>query len=133
MALPLSDSALFKGESAMNDCIFCKIARGEIPAQLVYEDNQVVAFEDIQPAAPVHILLIPRLHIPSFNDIKPEHKELLGHLALVAAELARLKEISDKGYRLVMNCGGDGGQEVYHLHFHLLGGRPLGSGLIGKD
>ncbi|NMB40989.1 MAG: histidine triad nucleotide-binding protein [Firmicutes bacterium] len=112
----------------MKDCIFCKIVAGEIPTQFVYEDDQVVAFNDIQPAAPVHIILIPRIHIPSFDDIKPEHKGLMGHLAWVAGELARQKNISEKGYRLVMNCGPDGGQEVFHLHFHLLGGKPLASG-----
>jgi histidine triad (HIT) family protein len=114
----------------LKDCIFCKIASGEIPAQVVYEDEQVVAFNDINPVAPVHILLIPRLHIPSFNDIIPEHKELIGHLAWAAGKLARLKNINEKGYRLIMNCGRDGGQEIIHLHFHLLGGRPLGSSLV---
>lgn len=116
----------------MQDCIFCKIAGGEIPTPLIYEDSQVVAFNDLHPVAPVHILLIPRVHIPSFNDVKPEHKELLGRLAWVAGELARRQGIGDKGYRLVMNCGKDGGQEIFHLHFHLLGGMPLGSGMINK-
>lgn len=116
----------------MTECIFCKIASGEIPAQIVYEDNQVVAFNDINPVAPVHILLIPRQHISTFDDLKPEHKELMGHLNWVAAEVARMKNINHKGYRLVMNCGREGGQEIFHLHFHLLGGRPLGSGLISK-
>ena len=110
----------------MKDCIFCKIVAGEIPTQFVYEDDQVVAFNDIQPAAPVHIILIPRIHIPSFDDIKPEHKVSWG-ICLGGRRAARKKNISEKGYRLVMNWP-DGGQEVFHLHFHLLGGKPLASG-----
>jgi len=121
------------GVIVLKDCIFCKIAGGEIPAEVVYEDEQVVAFNDLNPVAPVHILLIPRLHIPSFDDIKPEHKELMGHLAWVAGELARQKNINEGGYRLIMNCGRDGGQEIFHLHFHLLGGKPLGSSLLGRE
>jgi histidine triad (HIT) family protein len=111
----------------LEDCIFCKIAAGKIPSEIIYEDEHLIAFNDINPVAPVHILLVPRLHIPSLNNIKPEHKELMGHLAWVCKELARKGNIDQKGYRLVMNCGSDGGQEVQHLHFHLLGGRPLGS------
>lgn len=110
----------------MESCIFCKIAGGEIAAELVYRDDQVVAFQDRAPLAPVHILIIPRLHIPTFNDLQLEHKELLGHLLQVSREIARQNGLQDRGYRLIMNCGRDAGQEVDHLHFHLLGGKPLG-------
>lgn len=117
----------------MKDCIFCRIAGGEIPAEIIYEDNQVMAFNDINPVAPVHILLIPREHIPTLDALKPEHKELMGHLTWVAAEVARLKNINDRGYRLIMNCNREGGQEIFHLHFHLLGGKPLGSSLLSRE
>lgn len=110
----------------MENCIFCKIISGEIPSKIVYEDEQVVAFHDINPVAPVHILIIPRSHIPTLNDISSEHKELLGHLAWVSKQLARQYNVDEKGYRFVINCNEDGGQEVQHLHAHLLGGRALG-------
>lgn len=109
----------------MENCVFCKIARGEIAADFVYQDQDVVAFRDQAPAAPVHVLVIPRLHIPTFDDLQPAHKALLGHLLLVCREIARQENIHAGGYRLMMNCGRDGGQEVDHLHFHLLGGQPL--------
>jgi len=99
---------------------------GEITSEFVYEDDRVVAFYDRAPLTPIHILIIPRLHIPTFNDLQIEHKELAGHLLLVSQEIARQNYLQDKGYRLVMNCGRDAGQEVNHLHFHLLGGQPLG-------
>lgn len=108
------------------DCLFCKIVTGEIPAALVYQDDKIIAINDINPAAPVHVLLIPREHIASLDDINEKHSELLGHIQLTAAKLAKELNISEQGYRLVNNCGIWGGQTVLHLHFHLLGGREFG-------
>ncbi len=110
----------------MSDCIFCKIASGEIPAKMVYQDEEILAFDDISPRAPVHILLIPRRHIATFNDPGPEEAPLLGRLLLKASDLARERGVDQTGYRLLANCNADGGQEVFHIHLHLLGGRPLG-------
>lgn len=110
----------------MENCVFCKIISGEIQSQFVYQDDQVIAFHDRAPLAPVHVLIIPRLHISTLNDLQIEHKGLMGHLLWVSQEIARQKNLQEKGYRLIMNCGRDAGQEVNHLHFHLLGGRPLG-------
>jgi len=107
-------------------CIFCKIAKGEIPAKVVYEDDLVMAFHDINPQAPVHILVIPKEHIPTVNDLKEEHKELVGHIFSVIQKVAKEMGIAESGYRVLVNCNRDGGQEIYHLHFHLLGGAPLG-------
>ena len=107
------------------DCIFCKIAAKEIPAKLVYEDREVVAFRDINPVAPTHILIIPRAHVETINDLKPEHNQLVGKLHLVAGELARREQLSERGYRLVWNCGPDAGQAVFHIHLHLVGGRKM--------
>ncbi|MCG5515275.1 MULTISPECIES: histidine triad nucleotide-binding protein [Ectothiorhodospira] len=109
----------------MTDCIFCKIAQGSIPADKVYEDEQVVAFRDLNPQAPVHVLLIPRKHIATLNDITDEDSALIGRLQWVATHLARQEGIAEDGYRTVMNCNADGGQSVYHLHMHLLGGRQM--------
>jgi histidine triad (HIT) family protein len=108
----------------MTDNIFKKIADKQIPAQIVYEDDHCVAFRDINPQAPVHVLLIPRKVIPTHADVTPEDRELLGHLHLVAAQLAEKLGIGD-GYRLVINCKERAGQTVPHLHMHLLGGRDL--------
>lgn len=109
----------------MTDCIFCKIAEGTIPADKVYEDEQVVAFRDLNPQAPVHVLVIPRKHIATLNDLTEEECALLGRLQWVATHLARQEGIAEDGYRTVMNCNADGGQSVYHLHMHLLGGRQM--------
>lgn len=109
----------------MTDCIFCKIAQGEIPADKVYEDEHVVAFSDINPKAPVHIQIIPRRHIPTLLEIKDQDKDLVAHLHKVANQVAVEKGLSERGFRVVINCRADGGQEVYHLHFHLLGGRKM--------
>lgn len=106
----------------MADCIFCKILQGEIPSKKVYEDDLVYAFEDIAPAAPVHILIIPKEHMASLDAAKPSHQALLGHILLTAAELARKLGVSEGGYRIVNNCGENAGQTVFHLHFHLLAG-----------
>ena len=110
----------------MEDCVFCKIIKGEIPSYKVYEDEEILAFKDIHPVAPVHILIIPKKHIPTANDLKEEDTVTIGKMiTTVIPKIA--KEFSlDKGYRIINNCGEDGGQEVQHLHFHLLGGRKLG-------
>ena len=105
------------------DCIFCKIIRQEIPTKLIYEDDLAVAFNDLHPKAPHHLLIIPRQHVATLNDLN--NPELGGHLLLVAQKLASKLEIADAGYRLIINCNRNGGQEVFHLHLHLLGGRQL--------
>jgi histidine triad (HIT) family protein len=106
-------------------CLFCKIVAGEIPSQKVFEDESTYAFRDIHPQAPSHILIVPRRHIDSLAEIRAEDQELLGHLHVVAADLAKSEGLG-KGFRTVVNTGSDGGQTVNHLHVHLLGGRPLG-------
>ena len=106
------------------DCLFCKIATGEIPAEKVYEDEALLAFRDIRPAAPTHILVIPKEHIATFNDLTPERDALVGRLLRTAGEIARREGLAD-GYRLVGNCLRAAGQEVMHIHVHLLGGRSL--------
>ncbi|MCK9221605.1 MAG: histidine triad nucleotide-binding protein [Limnochordia bacterium] len=110
----------------MSGCLFCKIATGQVPADKVYEDELVVAFKDINPQAPVHLLIIPRKHIPSVTEIKEDDLTLVGHIHHVAAKLAEEQGIAKDGYRIVTNCGEQGGQTVLHVHFHLLGGRSLG-------
>ena len=109
------------------DCIFCKIANGEIPADVVYEDDVIFAFRDLSPQAPVHVLVIPKAHIASLDDVdgSDEHKELLGYLMVKIREIAAQLELR-AGYRIVNNCGEDAMQTVKHLHFHLLGGRKMG-------
>ncbi len=110
----------------MNEnCLFCKIIAGEIPSAKVYEDETCVAFSDISPQAPTHILIIPREHIDSLDKAEKSNKETLGHLLLTAAEIAREKGFAEDGYRTVINTNSDGGQTVFHLHVHLLGGRPF--------
>lgn len=108
------------------DCLFCKIANQEIPAKVVFEDDQLVAIEDIDPVAPVHILLIPKSHQNSLNEITKDDIDLLGHIQLTAAAVARQLNVAEEGYRLLCNCGPAGGQAVMHVHYHLLGGRDLG-------
>ncbi len=107
------------------DCLFCRIASGQVPSKKVYEDEEVVAFEDINPQAPVHMLVIPRKHTPTLNDLGPEDDATLGRLHRVAAELARDRDLSERGYRVVMNCNEEAGQTVFHIHLHLLGGRRM--------
>jgi histidine triad (HIT) family protein len=106
--------------------IFEKIIAGELPATVVFRDDRVIAFLDIRPAAPVHVLIVPLKLIPTVNDIADEDESLIGHMVIVARTIASQQGIADSGYRLLFNCNADGGQEVYHLHLHLLGGRPLG-------
>jgi len=107
------------------NCLFCKIAAGEIPSAKVHEDELCVAFNDITPQAPTHILVIPREHFASLDEAAGKHRETLGHLLLTAAEIARQKGFAEDGYRVVINTNADGGQTVFHLHVHLLGGRPF--------
>ena len=109
----------------MSDCIFCKIASGDIPGDIVYQDDRVIAVNDIDPKAPVHILIMPKKHIPSLNEIDDSNKDIMAHILTVAANLAKTKGVAEKGYRIVNNCGVQGGQSVEHIHFHLLGGRSL--------
>ena len=107
------------------DCLFCRIASGQIPSKKVYEDDEIVAFEDINPQAPVHLLLIPRKHTATLNDLAPEDDATVGRLHRVAAELARDRDLAERGYRVVLNCNAEAGQTVFHIHLHLLGGRRL--------
>ena len=109
----------------MSEDLFLKIISREIPADIVYENDQVLAFRDIDPKAPTHILVIPKIKIRTVNDIVPEQAELVGQLVLAAGEIAKQEGIADQGYRLVMNCNEDGGQSVFHIHLHILGGRKL--------
>jgi histidine triad (HIT) family protein len=109
----------------MSSCLFCKIIKGEAPSQKVYEDDRVFAFKDIRPQAPVHVLVCPRLHIPTLNDALPEHGPLLSHMFSVAKEIATQAAISEKGYRTVFNVNAGAGQTVFHLHLHVIGGKPL--------
>lgn len=110
----------------MDGCLFCKIANKDIPAQIVFEDDRALAFRDINPTAPTHVLVIPKLHVASINELGPEHDADLGYLFRVAAKVAKAEGIDTKGYRTVMNCGVDAGQSVFHVHLHVVGGRPLG-------
>lgn len=110
----------------MSDCIFCKIVNKEIPANVVYEDNDILAFRDINPIAPVHVLIITKKHFGSANDLGEEDALLIGRMILVAKELAIKEGIAETGYRILTNCGHDSGQEVMHLHFHIIGGKKLG-------
>jgi histidine triad (HIT) family protein len=108
-----------------SDCLFCKIVSEKIPADIVYQDDHVVAFRDISPQAPTHILIIPRKHISTINELESTDQQLVGHLVLTAQKLAEAEGISESGFRLVMNCNQEGGQTVYHIHMHLMGGRQL--------
>ncbi|AMD01261.1 MULTISPECIES: histidine triad nucleotide-binding protein [Halomonas] len=105
------------------DCLFCKIIKREIPADIVYEDEHVLAFNDINPQAPTHILIIPKQHIATLNDIEEADLALIGRLQYTAARLAKERGFAEEGYRVVMNCNDQGGQTVYHIHMHLMGGR----------
>ena len=108
-----------------DDCIFCKIAGGEIPSDIVYEDDRCVVFRDIDPQAPIHLLVIPREHITGMDDLDDDDREVLGHLMLVVAQVARDEGLAASGYRTVINWGPDSGMEVPHLHIHVLGGRRM--------
>lgn len=110
----------------MSDCLFCKIVEGKIPAKKVYEDADVIAFDDIQPQAPVHVLVIPRKHVPTLNDLDPADDALAGKLLRVAAQLAKERGIADRGWRATVNVNRDAHQLVFHVHLHLMGGRSFG-------
>ncbi len=110
----------------MSDCLFCKMVAGEIQPDVVYETDRVLAFRDIDPKAPTHILIIPKKHISTINDIVAEDAALMGELHLAAKEIASQEGLAEPGYRVVMNCNEQGGQAVYHIHLHLLGGRQMG-------
>lgn len=114
----------------MEDCIFCKIIRGEIPSTKVYEDDEILAFNDVNPAAPIHILVIPKKHINSLADMKPEDEKLVGKIYGVINKIAEKEGFKDEGFRVIVNCGKNGGQEVMHLHFHILAGRKLGEKIV---
>ncbi len=112
--------------------IFARIIRGELPSDMVYQDELVTAFRDINPIAPVHILIVPNKHIPTVNDLTEEDEQVMGRMLLVAKKLAAAEGIAESGYRLMVNCNRDGGQEVFHVHMHLMGGRPLGPMLLRR-
>ncbi|NOY67459.1 MAG: histidine triad nucleotide-binding protein [Gammaproteobacteria bacterium] len=109
----------------MSDCLFCKMVTGEIKADVVYENDNVLAFRDINPQAPVHVLIVPKKHIRTINDLQETDASLVGEMYLAAKEIASQSEISEQGYRAVMNCNAGAGQTVFHIHMHLLGGRAM--------
>lgn len=114
----------------MDDCIFCKIVKGEIPSEKVYEDEKVLAFKDINPVTPIHVLVIPKKHFKDVLDVKEEDKEIIADLFQSINKIAKILGIEENGFRVINNCGKDAGQEVMHLHFHLLAGRKLGAKII---
>jgi histidine triad (HIT) family protein len=109
----------------MADCLFCKMVSGEIKPDIVFEDDEVLAFRDVNPQAPMHVLVIPKTHISTVNDLTPEHAGLVGRMYLAAQKIAADEGVAEPGYRLVMNCNSEAGQSVYHIHLHVLGGRPM--------
>lgn len=111
------------------DCIFCQIVAGKLTSEIVYQDEEVIAFPDINPQAPLHLLIIPKKHIPSLSHLSEAETRLVGHMVNIANQLAKREGVSESGYRLVINCGKEGGQLVPHLHMHLLGGHKLSTGL----
>jgi len=114
-----------QGGDSMSDCIFCRIINREIPAQIAYEDEQVLLFHDIEPAAPVHLLAIPKKHIISIDQASPDDELLLGHLQQVVGRIAQEMDLVSQGYRIISNCGSGAGQVVMHLHYHVMSGRPF--------
>lgn len=114
----------------MEDCLFCKIIKGEVPSNKVYEDEEFLAFHDINPAAPIHILVIPKKHIKSVAELEKEDEVVMGKLFTVINKIAEQEGFKEEGYRIINNCGKNGGQEVMHLHFHILGGRELGPKIV---
>lgn len=111
------------------DCIFCQIVAGKVPSEILYQDEEVIAFRDINPQAPIHLVIIPKRHIPSLTHLSEEDSPLMGHMVNIANQLARREGIAESGYRLAINCGKQGGQLVPHLHMHLVGGRRLSDAL----
>lgn len=114
----------------MEDCVFCKIIKGKIPSEKVYEDDKVIAFKDIQPAAPIHVLVIPKKHIEKLIDVTEEDRHLISHIYQVINKIAKDMKIEDDGFRVIVNCGKDAGQEVMHLHFHVLAGAKFGDKIV---
>ena len=114
----------------MENCIFCKIISKQIPSTIVYEDEKVLAFKDINPVAPVHVIIVPKNHIASVNELTAENAAVVGDIHLAAQKIAGELGVADKGYRLINNCGADAGQTVFHLHYHLIGGLKLGAKII---
>ena len=110
----------------MQDCVFCKIAEKQLPSTVVYEDDKVMAFNDIRPVAPVHVIIIPKAHVASVNELTEENASMMGDIHLAAKKVAEKLGVADKGYRLINNCGADAGQTVFHLHYHLVAGVSLG-------
>jgi histidine triad (HIT) family protein len=109
----------------MEKCIFCKVVNKKVPARIIVEDDLAVAFEDVNPQAPIHVLVIPKMHISSLNEVTASERDLMGHLMLVAAKVAEIKSVHQTGYRLVINTNAQAGQTVFHVHFHVLGGRQM--------
>jgi histidine triad (HIT) family protein len=118
-----------KGEGKM-ECIFCQIVEGKVPSETLYQDEEVIAFRDLNPQAPTHVIIIPKKHISTLTDLSPAEASLVGRMVNIANQLAKTEGISERGYRLAINCGKEGGQLVPHLHMHLIGGRRL-SGALG--
>ena len=114
----------------MENCIFCKIINKEIPSKIVYEDDKVMAFNDVNRAAPIHILVVPKVHVEKILDVKDEDMDLIAHIYKVINKNARDEEFAENGYRVITNCGKDSGQEVMHLHFHILAGKELGPKIV---
>lgn len=110
----------------MTDCLFCKMVSGDIQPDVVFEDDDVLAFRDVNPQAPVHVLVIPKSHIATTNELTPEHAGLVGKMVLAARQIAADEGVAEPGYRMVLNCNPEAGQSVYHIHLHMLGGRPMG-------
>ena len=115
----------------MEDCIFCKIIKGEIPSEKVYEDEEILAFKDIHPAAPIHILVIPKKHIAMLTDLTQEDEAIVGKIYTAINKIAEQEGFKEQGFRVIANCGKDSGQEVMHIHFHILGGKKLGDKIVG--
>ena len=113
----------------MSECLFCRIAKGEVSSNKVFEDDEILAFHDIFPQAPVHVLIIPKAHCAGLNDLRPDFAAVLGRIPFVAARIAKEQGTAESGYRLLSNCGEQAGQSVFHLHFHLVGGKVLGGKL----
>jgi len=131
MSLTQSSESVIKptdlaADIAANPTVFGKLMRGELPINKVYEDESTLAFHTIEPCAPVHLLIIPKWHIESMQKVKPEHADIIGKMLAAVPKIAKELGVSESGYRLITNCGKDAGQEVYHIHFHLLAGEPLG-------
>ena len=113
-----------------DNCVFCKIIKGEIPSSKVYEDEEIIAFNDINPATPIHVLVVPKKHIATLLDVTEEDKELIAHIYEVINQIARERGFAENGFRVITNCGRDSGQEVMHIHFHVLGGKKLGDKIV---